>query len=240
MAFQSIKTDPFRLDGVILSFPKIFTPEPYTNQQGMVQGDPYYSCVLLLNAQSANDIHQRMITLAQQGFPAGEYNYGNFEWPLRPAAQEERYRSNPVTANLQMVNSKASQNYPPQVVMPNPAVPGEFMPVPENMQSTFYAGVIASVAVQLYTRQSPKPGVGVGLLVVMRTADGERLAGTTVNAGSLMAGVQVQAPAMPMPGGGQAMPGTPQQMPGGPANPAPVGGMPGGFGGPPGGSPFKM
>jgi hypothetical protein len=89
-----------------------------------------------------------------------------------------------------------------------------------------YAGCIVAAGGLLFSyNRAGNLGVGMGLSVVMKQADGEQLGGGTVDADKLFAGVQAQAPTgAPMPGGAPApqAPATPFGQP----TQAPAPGMP--------------
>lgn len=190
----STSSDNFVLQGAILSHPHLFQAQPFM-QNGVPQGDPFFSAVLLVDEATAAIVNQKAMETAQRHYKNGEFNHASFGWPCQPANLKEDYKNNPRTANLWMINVKAGQSYPPSVV------DGNRQPIIDRGQ--VYAGCIVAAGVNCYTRPQPaRPGevgqgIGVGLKGIMKTGDGDSLGGDTVNPDTLFAGVQAQAPAAP-------------------------------------------
>lgn len=198
---KSSATDTFVIEDCILSYPHLFQP-----QQVNGSGDPKYSTVLLVTEQAAQYIMQQAQQLAASHFTNGESQVQKFQWPVTPAAEKMSnagafpYRDNPRTASRYIVNAKANQEFPPQVV------DGSRNPIMDRSQ--IYAGCVAAAGIRLYTYNNMgNIGIGVGLSAVMKTADGESLSdGGAPDPKNLFASVQVQ-------GGQQAGMPSPNGMP---------------------------
>lgn len=196
---MSVQSENFVIENVIISYPKLFKPEPFM-QNGVAQGDPFYSCVLLVDEATVQKIYQYAQGVAQSAYTKGEAQDPTFGWPWSPANLKPEYRDDPRTANLYMINAKAGQDYPPQVVG------ADHQPLIDRGQ--IYAGCVCAVGINVYSRPQPaRPGevgqgIGVGLKAAMKTADGESLAGDRVDTKALFSGVQAQAtPTASLPGG---------------------------------------
>ena len=193
-AKKSSSTETFVVEDCILSYPHLFQP-----QQVNGQGEPKYSTVLLLNEQVAQVVMQKAQELAQSHFTNGESQMQKFQWPISKASEKMSnsgsfpYRDNPRVANRYIVNAKASQEYPPQIIDANRN--------PVMDRSQIYAGVVAAAGIRLYTfNNMGNIGIGVGLSAIMKTADGEPLADSGApDPKTLFAGVQVQGGGMPQP-----------------------------------------
>lgn len=193
---KSFNSETFVVQNVVLSYPNLFQA-----QQINGKGDPIFSAKLYLDPTAAGIIMQKAQQLAGQAFLNGETNNPNFRWPISQVVGADA--TNPRFSGFYVGNSKADASYPPQVVDQNR------QPIMDRGQ--IYAGVVCAVGVRLYSYNNMgNVGISMGLIAVMKQKDGEHLV-DGVDANSLFAGVQSQAPAqaMPMPGG---MP-MPQQMP---------------------------
>lgn len=223
MVKKSTYSDTFLIENAIGSFVKVFTPEPFM-QNGIPQGEPFYSMTLLVTQEAATLINQEAFKIASTHYSNGEPQHPSFGWPCQPANLKPEYANNPRTAHLYMVNAKAGMDYPPQVVEPDGVKPDgspKYKAVTDR--GKVYSGAVYAVGINVYTRPQPArigevgQGVGVGLKVVMKTSDAEPLAGDHVDADALFAGVKVQPASLQ----GMAMPnGMPMGVPGMPATPA--------------------
>jgi hypothetical protein len=201
----STSGENFVIEGAILSHPHLFKPEPFM-QNGVPQGDPFYSTVLLITAEQANVINTKAYEVAQKHYKNQEYMHPSFGWPASPANLKPDYANNPRLAHLWMVNTKAGMEFPPQVVNENRQLVVD--------RGTIYAGCVVAAGLNCYTRPQPaRPGevgqgIGVGLQAVMKMADGEAIGGGSVDVKSLFAGVQAQSPSATAftPPGGQPAP----------------------------------
>jgi hypothetical protein len=210
---KSTSSDNFVVQNCILSHPHLWKPEPFM-QNGVPQGDPFYSTVLLVTEEAARLINGEAYKIAQAHFKNGEFNDPSFGWPCTPANTKPDYANNPRLANLYMCNTKAGQEWPPQVVDGNKQLVLD--------RGLVYAGCVVAAGINVYTRPQPaRPGevgqgVGVGLKAIMKQGDGEPLGGDTVDTDTMFSGVQAQAPVAgaAMPGGmPAAAPGQPQNAP---------------------------
>jgi hypothetical protein len=211
MAQKSVHSDPFRLDGVIGNFPKVFTPDTY-KRNGIAQGDPYYSVEAIITAETAQTLWGIMQQVAQTGFPNGESGYQNFQWPVRSVTEVPRLAGIPELAGMYVFNAKASTKFPPSVVRVDPANPGQV--IPETDQNSIQSGDILSLGLQVYTRFNPSNGVGVGLVTVLKTGTSNIQFGdgNGVDANSLYAGVQTNLPPAAPAASPQGMPPLPGQQ----------------------------
>ena len=216
---KSAATETFVIEGCILSYPHLFKP-----QAAMGGGDPKFSAALLVSAAVAEVVYRAAMDLANNSgfFQNREQDQPTFGWPVVAANTKPKYASDPRLAALYVINSKASVDYPPQVIGV------DRQPVLDRGQ--VYAGCEVAAGIRLYTYNNMgKIGVSVGLAAIMKTGDGAPLAGDAVDAQTLFGGVQAQAPsAAPasFPGGAPApvLPGNPFQT--APAATQPAFGMP--------------
>ena len=191
MSNKSVRTEVFVIENCILSHPHVFTAEPF-KRNGMPQGEPFYSAVLLFGEEVKTVIQRYLQDLAPRAYPNGEYRHQSFGWPINMAKDHKSYMNNPRVAGMYYVNTKASLNYKPQVV--------GISRQPVIDRGEIYAGCIVAAGISLYSRPQPaRPGevgvgIGVGLSALMKTADGESLAGDSVDTDSLFQGVQTQVP----------------------------------------------
>jgi len=183
----------FRVDNAILSFPHLWEPKPYM-QNGVPQGEPFYSCVLLLDQVSVDLINKVAMDLAMVHYATKkEYTHQSFGWPVYPCAMKASYANDPRVAALSFVNTKASVKFPPSVVEPDGK--GGFLPVKDR--GSIYSGCVVSAAINVFTRPQPArmgevgQGVGVGLKAIIKTRDGEPLA-ESIDLDSMFGGVVVQ------------------------------------------------
>lgn len=218
MSNKSVRSEVFVIENCILSHPHLFVAEPF-KRNGMPQGEPFYSAVLLFGEEVKHIIDKYLQDLVPKAYPNGEYQHPSFGWPINKAESHKSYMNNPRVSGLYYVNAKASLNYKPQVV-------GQTRQ-PVIDRGEIYAGCVVAAGISLYSRPQPARagevgvGIGVGLSAIMKQGDGESLAGDSVDTESLFKGVQAQAPAAgPLPGG------APAPAPAQTGNPAPNFGMP--------------
>jgi hypothetical protein len=199
---QSSATETFVVQNAVLSYPHLFQP-----QQVNGQGDPKYSAALLVSEEEAKRIYGMAVQLAQSHFKNEEFKQPNFAWPVTAANLKPNYAANPRLAPLYIVNSKASAEYPPQIVG------GDRQLITDRGQ--VYAGCVVAAGIRLYTYNNMgNIGVGVGLSAIMKQGDGEPLGGEAVDANSLFSGVNATAPATGgLPGGMPAAEATGQEAP---------------------------
>lgn len=191
MSDKSIHTEVFVIEGLILSFPKLFQPEPY-RRNGIPQGKPYYSAALLFDEKIKDYINSRALDLAKKKYVNGEWEDASFGWPVNACNTNKYYLNNPRTSPLFYVNATAKEEYPPRIVdqLKNPVLD----------RGVIYSGMICAAGITIYTRPHPaRPGevgvgLGIGLYAIMKTGDGEPLAGDSVNPDELFSGVRTQTP----------------------------------------------
>jgi len=187
MSNPSSASETFVVEDAILSYPHLFQP-----QQVNGQGQPKFSAALLVKEATAKVIYEKAQALAAAHFKNGEQQNPKFMWPVSAAKDKQNYANNPRLANLFVVNTKASADYPPQVVDENRQ--------PVLDRGKVYAGCEVAAGIRLYTYNNMgNIGIGVGLSAIMKTGDGEPLGGDSVDAKSLFANVNASPNGAPAP-----------------------------------------
>lgn len=160
---KSSATEAFVVQNCILRYPHVFAPQKPQNAD-----TPRYSVKLYLNETAMQKVYQEARVLAQSHFMNNEFNLPNFNWPITAANLKPKDAKNPRLANCYVMNPKASLEFPPSVI--------DLQRQPIMDRTQIYSGCIGSVAIRLFTYEVMSNfGIGVGLIAVMKTADGETI-----------------------------------------------------------------
>jgi len=192
------RSEDMTLGPVVLSYPKLFEPEPIVN------GEPKYSVNIIMTPDICGQLNQAAQQLAQQAFPGGEYQLPQFQWPFSQTEHKVKQAHYAQLWPGHWVSSpKSSQKFPPQVVDSNRK--------PLVDRSLVFAGAKAYVVVNLYSyAEGNNVGIGIGLSAVMVWGEGDHIAeGAAVNVDKAFQGIQVTPVAQQM-----APQGMPTQQPG--------------------------
>lgn len=179
---KSSATNAFVIENCIVRYPHVF--EPQKPQDADIAR---YSVKLYLDKNTAEIVHQQATTLAQTHFKNNEFSTPAFSWPVAPASNKESDAKIQRLADKYIINPKANIDYPPVVV---DAARQLIMD-----RSQIYSGCIAAAGIRLFTYQKMgNNGVGVGLIALMKTNDGEVIEDAQPDVKALFANVTTPPP----------------------------------------------
>lgn len=149
------------ITGVVrINFPKVFKPEAF---QG--KGDPKYSVQFIFDKSELPAINRAIAQVIQMRWD------GTPPVDLQVPYMDGSRKSERAYKGKLYAYAKAAANHKPQVV-------DEFKQDIMD-ESVIYSGCYAKLCLRPYGYDyGGKPGVGLGLQILMKVADGERLDGT--------------------------------------------------------------
>lgn len=228
---------PQYLNGTVLGPVTALWPHLFQARQFQGKGDARFDVTLVLNPEQQATLQQAIQDLAVTAFPNGEYNRTGaveiegvappsaFQWPYIPVLGKPK---SPKLAETFpghfVISAKAFQDSPPEIMIPNSANPGTYIPMPEGQRPQLvFDGAQCYAGVDFATYENgDNVGIRAQLNFIVFYGAGEKVAiGARPDANQGMAGISVamQQPAgMAQAGaqgaGGMAVQGVVQAQPG--------------------------
>lgn len=172
------------------------------------KGDPRFDVTLILTPEQREAIRPNVEQLAINAFPNGEFNRTGavvtegvppdpaFQWPYLPTVAKVK---SPKLAELYpghfVISAKAYEDSPPQIMIPNNANPGTYLPMPEGQRAQLvFDGAFCYAGVDFASYESgPNVGVRAQLNFIVYYGEGEKVAvGAKPDANTAMAGINIQ------------------------------------------------
>lgn len=172
------------------------------------KGDPRFDVSVILTAEQREAIRPAIEGLAVSAFTNNEYNrtgaveiegvapLSAFQWPY---VMTEGKRKSPKLAELFpghfIISAKAYEDNPPQIMIPNNANPGTYIPMPEGQRAQLvFDGALCYAGIDFATYESgDNVGIRAQLNFLVYYGAGEKVAvGARPDANQAMAGINVQ------------------------------------------------
>ncbi len=172
------------------------------------KGDPRFDVSVILTQEQREQVRPNIEALAVAAFPNGEYNrtgaveiqgvapLSAFQWPY---VMTEAKRKSPKLAELfpqhWIISAKAYEDNPPQIMIPNAANPGTYIPMPEGQRAQLvFDGALCYAGIDFATYESgDNVGIRAQLNFLVYYGAGEKVAvGARPDANQQMTGINVQ------------------------------------------------
>ncbi|MCU7887044.1 MAG: DUF2815 family protein [Candidatus Thiodiazotropha sp. (ex Lucinoma aequizonata)] len=156
-------SEVFVLKDCIIRYPHVFKP-----QQALSSNELKFSVKIYIIPTQMQIAHEKAKVLAESHFQNKEYEAPYFKWPYVAANQKPADALNVRLNELYVMNPKAGVEFPPSVVDSNK------QPLTDNGE--LYSGCVCAVGIRFFTYEKMgNIGIGVGLVALMKTKDGEPL-----------------------------------------------------------------
>ena len=198
---------PQYLNGKVLGPVTSLWAHLFQARQFKGKGDPRFDVTIVLNPEQHAALKVDVQALAVAAFPNGEYNRNGavvhegvapqsaFQWPYIPVLGKPKA---PKLAEIYpghfVISAKAFADSPPEVMVPNPANPGTYIPMPEGQRAQLvFDGAQCYAGVDFATYESgDNVGVRAQLNFIVYYGAGTKVAiGARPDVNTGMAGISI-------------------------------------------------